>query len=43
MRPNWPKLASMAQKTCTLDSFQLFGVILLPKDKGVVGWCEGAG
>ena len=31
MRPKWPKLASLAQKTCTLDSFQFFGVIL-PKD-----------
>ena len=29
MMPNWPKLASRAQKTCTLDSFQLS---LLPKD-----------
>ena len=28
MRPNWPKLTTLAQKTCTLDSFQFFGVIL---------------
>ena len=26
MRPNWPKLVSLAQKTCTLDSFQFFAV-----------------
>ena len=32
MRPNWPKLASKAQKTCALDSFQFFGVILASKD-----------
>ena len=32
MRPNWSKLASLAQKTYTLDSFQFFGVILVPKD-----------
>ena len=28
MRPDWPKLASLAQKTCTLDNIQFFGVIL---------------
>ena len=32
MRPNRVKLASLAQKTCTLDSFQITGVTLLPKD-----------
>ena len=26
MRPYWPKLASLVQKTCTFDSFQIFGV-----------------
>ena len=31
MRPKWPKLASLAQKICTLW-FQLFGAFLLPKD-----------
>ena len=31
MRTNWPKLASLAQKTCALDSFQFFGVILASK------------
>ena len=29
MRPNWPKLASLAQKTCTIDSFKFSGVILV--------------
>ena len=29
MMPNWPKRASLAQKTCTLDSVQFFGVILV--------------
>ena len=28
MRPSWPKLAVPAQKTCILNSFQIFGVIL---------------
>ena len=27
MRPKWPNLASLAQKTSTLDSFQFFGVV----------------
>ena len=31
MSPNWPNLASLAQKTCTLDSLQIFGVILASK------------
>ena len=31
MRPNWSKLASLAQKTCTLDSFQFLGEILASK------------
>ena len=31
MRPNWPKIASLAKKTYTLDSFQFFGVILVSK------------
>ena len=31
MRPNWPKLASLAQKSCTLDSFQFFSVFLASK------------
>ena len=31
MMPYWPKLASLAQKTYTLDSFQFFGVILVAK------------
>ena len=31
MKPNWPKLASMAEKTCTFDSFQFFSVILVSK------------
>ena len=31
MRPNWSKLARLAQRTCTLNSFQLFGVILVSK------------
>ena len=30
MRPNWPKLGSLVQKTCALDSFGFFA--LLPKD-----------
>ena len=30
-RPYWPKLASLTQKTCTLDSFQFFGVMLASK------------
>ena len=33
MSPNWPKLASLSQKTCTLDSFQFFGVILASEGK----------
>ena len=31
MRPNWPKLSSLAQKTSALDSFQFFGAILVSK------------
>ena len=31
MRPNWPKPASLAKKTCTLDSLQSFCVILAYK------------
>ena len=31
MRPNWPKLANLALKTCTLDGFQFIGVILASK------------
>ena len=31
MRPHWPKLASLSQNSCTLNSFQCFGV-MLPKD-----------
>lgn len=31
MRPSWPKLASLAQKTFTVDSFQFFAVILAAK------------
>ena len=36
MRPNWPKLASLAQKICTLDSFQFFIVILAAKDNRLI-------
>ena len=32
MRPYWPKLASLAQKTCTLDGFQFFSIVLASKD-----------
>ena len=32
MRPNWPKLTSLAQKTCTLDSFSSLVLSLLLKD-----------
>ena len=32
MRPNWPKLASLATKTCTLDIFSSLKKSLLPKD-----------
>ena len=32
MRPNWPKLSSLAQKTSTLDSFKSLVQSLLPKD-----------
>ena len=31
MRPNSPKLVRLAQKICTLDSFQFSGVILASK------------
>ena len=31
MRPNWPKLASLAQKTCSIDSFSSLVDSLLPK------------
>ena len=41
MRPNWPKLASLALKTCTRDSFQFLGVKVgritsLPKDNPLI-------
>ena len=32
MRPYWPKLASLAQKTCSLDSYSSLVKSLLPKD-----------
>ena len=32
MRPYWPILASLTQRTCALDSFQFFGVIIDSKD-----------
>ena len=40
MRPNWSKLASLAQTTCKLDSFQFFGVNLASKDSPVVEHIE---
>ena len=33
MMPNWPKLASLTEKTRTIDSFQFFGVIRVTKGR----------
>ena len=35
MRPNWPKLASPAQKNCLLDSLQVLVLSLLPNDEDI--------
>ena len=32
-RPQWPKLANLAQKACTLYTFSSLVCSLLPKDK----------
>ena len=32
MRPQWPKLSSLSQKTCTLFTFSSLVYSLLPKD-----------
>ena len=40
MRPNWPKLASMAQKTCNSIVFSSLVKSLLPRDNPFIEHIE---